>query len=57
VSSAGTPINVPKGFPTIQAAVDAAPSGATIHIAPGAYSQQIVIGKDLNLRGQARTRP
>ena len=30
--------------------MDAAPSGATIHIAPDA-SQQIVIGQDLNLRG------
>ena len=48
MSSGGTSINVPKDFPTVQAAVDAA-SGATIHIAPGAYRDQIVIGEDATM--------
>jgi hypothetical protein len=44
-------INVPRDFPTIQAAADAAPAGAAIHIAPGTYTEQIVVNKDLDLRG------
>jgi hypothetical protein len=44
-------IYVPRDYPTIQAAVDAAPSGATIHVAQGTYTEQIVIDKDLTLRG------
>jgi hypothetical protein len=46
-----TSINVPRDFPTIQGAVDAAPSGATNHVAPGSYSEQVVISRDLDLRG------
>jgi serine protease len=36
-------ISVPGDYPTIQAAVDAAPAGATIHVAPGTYPEQVVI--------------
>lgn len=54
---AGTPafaqFHVPHHYPTIQAAVDAAPSGATITVAPGFYEEQIVIdGKSLRLVGK-----
>ena len=45
-------IRVPGDFSTIQAAVDAARSGATIRIATGQYVEQITIAnKNLTLRG------
>jgi parallel beta-helix repeat protein len=42
---------VPRDFPTIQAAVDAAAPGDTIKIESGVYTEEVVIGKDLDLRG------
>ena len=50
-STGRTSINVPRDFPTIQAAVNAAAPGATIHVGPGTYTEQVVITKDLDLRG------
>ena len=44
-------IVVPRDFPTIQAAVDAAPPGATIRVRPGTYTEEVVIAKDLTLQG------
>jgi parallel beta-helix repeat protein len=44
-------IVVPRDFPTIQAAVDAAAPGDTIKIESGTYTEEVVIGKDLDLRG------
>ncbi len=38
-------------FPTIGAAVLAAPPGSTIMICPGLYSEQLIISKDLTLKG------
>ncbi len=38
-------------FTTIQAAVNAAPSGATIQVCPGTYPEQIVISAPLTLKG------
>src|SRR5512140_553323 len=43
---------VPGGYPTIQAAINAAASGDEILIAPGVYTQQAVIShKNLTLTG------
>ena len=36
---------------SIQAAIDRAPNGATIHLEPGTYRERIVIDKDLTLVG------
>ena len=44
-------INVPRDFPAIQAALDAAAPGATIHVGPGTYTEQILITKDGDLSG------
>src|SRR5438552_8429548 len=38
-------------FTTIQAAVNAAPSGATIHVCPGNYPEQVTISLTLTLNG------
>ncbi|MHC4748207.1 MAG: right-handed parallel beta-helix repeat-containing protein, partial [Planctomycetota bacterium] len=49
-------LHVPADYATIQAAVDAAASGDTIHVAPGVYVEQTTItGKDLTLIGQPGT--
>jgi hypothetical protein len=37
---------------SIQAAIDRAPAGATIHLEPGTYRERIVIDKDLTLIGE-----
>jgi len=44
-------IVVPRDYPTIQAAVDAAAPGDTINVKSGTYTEEVVIGKDLDLRG------
>lgn len=44
-------LRVPQDFPTLEEAVTAAPSGATIQIAEGTYRVQIVLDKDLTLEG------
>ena len=49
-------IDVPADYTTIQAAVDAASSGDTIHIAPGIYKEQTwIIKKNLTLVGEPGT--
>jgi parallel beta-helix repeat protein len=45
-------IVVPRDFPTIQAAVNAAAPGTTIRVRRGTYTEQIVIAKDLTLKGE-----
>ncbi len=43
-------LHVPKDFPTIQAAVDAAENGDTVLVAPGHYPENLaVLGKSLSL--------
>jgi parallel beta-helix repeat protein len=51
VAQAAQQIVVPRDFPTIQAAVDAAAPGATIKIRGGTYTEQLVIAKDVALKG------
>jgi len=51
VAHASADIVVPRDFSTIQAAVDAAPAGATIKIQRGTYTEQLVIAKNVILRG------
>ncbi|TVS08207.1 MAG: hypothetical protein EA423_02020 [Phycisphaerales bacterium] len=47
-----TTINVPADFPTIQEAINAAPNGALIEVAPGTYNEAIdFIGKSLTVVG------
>jgi hypothetical protein len=41
------------GYQTIQAAVNAVPSGSTIKVCPGTYPEQVVISKPLTLTGAA----
>jgi nitrous oxidase accessory protein NosD len=38
-------------FATIQAAVDKAHAGDTIHIGKGTYAEQVIVGKSLTLSG------
>jgi hypothetical protein len=57
--SGWTARDVPREYPTIQAAVDAARPGDLIRIAPGVYHQQVVVPPskhDLVLRGTDRNR-
>jgi parallel beta-helix repeat protein len=42
-------------YNTIQAAVSAAPSGATIEICPGTYAEQVTITTPLTLKGETYT--
>ena len=52
VSVTAADLYVPAGYPTIQAAVDAANSNDTIHIAAGVYAGQVLISnKSLTLSG------
>jgi hypothetical protein len=54
--SAQVILRVPQDYPTIQAAIDAAPEGAIILIiSPPQYEENIVINKSVTLRGAAFT--
>jgi nitrous oxidase accessory protein NosD len=50
-SEAASRITVPRDYPTIQAAINAANPGDTIKVLPGTYTEQIVITKDLKIIG------
>ena len=57
VSAIAADLNVPTtAYPTIQAAVNAAQTNDTIHIAPGVYTGQVeIVSKTLTLIGQPGT--
>ena len=44
-------LRVPQGYSTIQAAVDAAPPNAIIEVAPGVYSENLLLYKGVRLKG------
>jgi len=48
-------ITVPDDFSTIQAAIDAAEPGDTVHIRAGHYKEALVIEEPLRLEGEGRT--
>ena len=47
-----TELVVPRDYPTIQEAVDAAEPGSTIRVLKGAYVEEVVINDDLTIKGE-----
>jgi hypothetical protein len=45
-------IRVPADYPTIAEAIAAAPEGGTVLVAAGTYTENLVIGRPLTLRGE-----
>lgn len=54
-ASAASTRTVPDDYSTIQGAVDAADLGDTVVVAGGTYREQVVVNKDLVLRGEDAT--
>ena len=53
----GNVIRVPEDFPTVQEAVYAAESGATIIVAPGIYYESVVINQSVTIIGLPGSEP
>ena len=51
VDAAMPPVRVPADQPTIQAAVNAAPSGGLVLVAPGTYQEEVVMAHPVRLQG------
>jgi hypothetical protein len=54
-ASAYAQYDVPTNYPTIQAAVNAAPTSTTIHIGAGTYNEAVTVSKQLTLIGAGAT--
>lgn len=50
--AASSTITVPKDYNTISEAVENAESGDTVVVGPGDYREQVIVRKDLTVRGQ-----
>ena len=50
-SNAASLLTVPRDYPTIQSAINAASPGDTIKVLPGTYTEQLTISKSLMLIG------
>jgi len=53
ITGASGPIRVPQDFSTIQQAIDASASGATILIEAGVYNENITVWKPLVIKGKS----
>ena len=54
LADAAAQVSVPGNYPTIQAAIDAVPSGTTINVQPGTYAEALVVSisnKSITVRG------
>jgi parallel beta-helix repeat protein len=47
----GRVLAVPSEYPSIMAAIEAAPDGAVVEVAPGRYTEAVIITRPLELRG------
>ena len=50
--TSGGPVYYSKNYTSVQAAIDAAPPGATVIIAPGFYSESLTVNKTLTIIGE-----
>ena len=54
LADAAAQVSVPGTYPTIQAAIDAVPSGTTINVQPGTYAEALLIAntnRSITIRG------
>jgi hypothetical protein len=54
IATSAFAVTVPGDYPTIQAAIDAVPSGTTINVQPGTYAERLLINstaKSITIRG------
>jgi hypothetical protein len=52
IVTSGGPIYYSANYTSVQAAIDAAPSGATVIIAPGFYTEFLIVNKPLTIIGE-----
>ena len=50
--TSGGPVYYSENFTSVQAAIDAAPPGATVIIAQGFYSESLTVNKTLTIIGE-----